>query len=165
MWIYSERNWLKSMFVALWLLIIGFSKKYSDILVYFVVELGDAFVCPVFSKLRQNMTQSIRPAGDTQWKPLMIQSQCEFTQCRVYIHSSIWPSIHHNVQWTSVVFTLWWCHLCLILWHDHPSSTGRWPPHSDRCLGTVWSHWTPPCWLRHAGLSASGYEKGQRQLK
>ena len=47
-------------------LLIIFFKKDSDILVYFVVELGDAFVCPVFSKLRQNMTQSIRPAGDRQ---------------------------------------------------------------------------------------------------
>lgn len=33
-------------------------------LVYFVVEFGDAFMCPVFSKLRQNMTQSIRPVGE-----------------------------------------------------------------------------------------------------
>lgn len=32
---------------------------------YTVVEFGNAFVGPVFSELRQNVTQSIRPVGNT----------------------------------------------------------------------------------------------------
>lgn len=34
-------------------------------LVYIVVEFGNAFVCPVFSELRQNVTQCIRPVENT----------------------------------------------------------------------------------------------------
>lgn len=40
-------------------------KKPFHSLVYTVVEFGNAFVGPVFSELRQNVTQSIRPVGNT----------------------------------------------------------------------------------------------------
>lgn len=158
MWMYSERNWLKSMFVALWLLIIFFQK----VLWHTGVFCGRVWRCLCVSSLFQTEAEY-----DPEHQTCRRQSENHHTVI-LWVHTmpslhpvSIWPSIHHNVQWTAVVFTLWWCRLCRILWHDRPSSTGRWPPHSDRCLGTVWSHWTPPCWLRHAGLSASGYEKGQ----
>lgn len=46
---------------------------------YFVVELGDAFMRPIFSKLRQDVTQSIGPAGnnvDTQNLHCDLPSKC-----------------------------------------------------------------------------------------
>lgn len=58
-----------------------------------------------------------------------------------------------------LVFTWWSFRQCPIWWCGRSSSTGKWRPRNGRCPGIVLSRWTPPCWLRPAGLSSSRWGK------